>query len=423
MSPPQPRMPRPRTDFLVIFAVLAVTGTTAGALGPLLIVIREDFGLTFAEIGLMFSAVSFAHLVANIPAGLTADRLPARVPIAAGGVGLGVGTLLMAAAPNYLFFLAGVLAGGLGATFMSTGGIAYIIANADTRRRGRATSRVMSGVQVGAFIGPALSGALAAAFDWRVALIAPALMSFGIALAVVPLVRREASGRSETAAAPFSLRDLRVPGIVVPIILLSMLLTGPLFGQRGVVLPLYAGDGLAFDPAAIGFAVAAMSGARALLTFFSGNLMDRAGRGIAFYAMVLGALGASLLLMLPVGIGPFVAAGTLTSLTGLGAVLPSVLIGDRAPKAYVGRSLGVLLTVGSLVQLGVAPAAGWLLDIRGFDLVGGIMACIVGAAGIAGWWIVGDTPWNRRVPDPLEHDSDLTSDHMPSTRYGCRPSP
>ena len=67
---------------------------------------------------------------------------------------------------------------------------------------------------------------------------------------------------------------------------------------------------------------------------------------------------------------------------------------------------------------GVAPAAGWLLDIRGFDLVGGIMACIVGAAGIAGWWIVGDTPWNRRTLNPLEHDSDPPDDHVPLNRSG-----
>ncbi len=394
-------MPRPRADFLVIFAVLAVTGTVAGALGPLLIIIREEFGLTFAELGLMFSAQSLARLIANIPAGLVADRLPARVPMALGGVGLGAGTLLMATAPTYTFLLAGALAGGLGATFMSTGGIAYVISNADTRRRGRATSRVMSGVQVGAFVGPALSGLLAAAFDWRVALMAPAVMSFGVSLAVMPLVRREAPARSRGATPSAWLRDLRVPWVVVPIIVLSMLLTGPVIGQR-VALPLYAGEGLAFDPAAIGLAVSAMSAARAVLTFLSGNLMDRTGRGSAFYAMVLGALGASLFFMLPVGLGPFIAAGALASVTGLGAVLPSVLIGDRAPRAYVGRSLGVLLTIGSLVQLGVAPAAGWLLDIRGFDLVGGVMAGLVAAAGIAGWWIVGDMPWKRRAPVPAD---------------------
>ncbi len=394
-------MPRPRADFLVIFAVLGVTGTAAGALGPLLVTIRAEFGLTFMELGLIFSAQSLAHLVANIPAGLVADRLPARIPIALGGVGLGAGTLLMAAAPNYPLLLAGALAGGLGATFMSTGGIAYVIANADARRRGRATSRVMSGVQVGAFVGPALSGLLAAAFDWRLALIAPAVLSFGVAGAVIPLVRRKAPTQRRANAPIFTLRDLRVPWVVVPIILLSMLLTGPVTGQRWV-LPLYAGDGLAFDPAAIGLAVSVMSAARAVLTFVSGNLMDRAGRGCAFYAMVLGAFGASLFFILPVGFGAFIAAGTLTSFTGLGAVLPSVLIGDRTPRAYVGRSLGVLLTVGSLVQLSVAPAAGWLLDIRGFDLMGGAMAAVITAAGIAGWWIVGDMPWKRRAPDPSE---------------------
>ena len=111
-------------------------------------------------------------------------------------------------------------------------------------------------------------------------------------------------------------------------------------------------------------AISAMSAARAVLTFMSGNLMDRAGRGSAFFAMVLGAFGAAVLLTLPLGLGVFVAAGALSAVTGLGAVLPSVLIGDRVPKAYVGRSLGVLLTMGSLVQLGVAPAVGFLLDVQ-----------------------------------------------------------
>ena len=117
--------------------------------------------------------------------------------------------------------------------------------------------------------------------------------------------------------------------------------------------------------------------------------------------MVFGAFGAAVLFTLPLGLGVFIAAGALSAVTGLGAVLPSVLIGDRVPKAYVGRSLGVLLTMGSLVQLGVAPAVGFLLDVHGYALVGIAMAVLIGLAGILGWRVVGDLPWKRRPPNDL----------------------
>ena len=387
---------RPRADFLTVFAILAVTAIVATAPAPLLAVIREEFQLTFAQLGLIFSAQALAGILTNIPAGLVADRLPARVPIAGGALGLAAGTLLMALAPGFIVLLAGMLIGTVGATFMTTSGIAYTVAHAGAEQRGRVTSRVMSGIQVGAFIGPALAGVLAAAFGWRAALIAPAVLSLGAAVAVLPILRTEAPPRPQRQARTFSVSDLRLPRVVWPIIALSMLLTGPVLGQSRVILPLYAGEGLAFTPAVVGLAISAMSAARAVLTFLSGNLMDRAGRGSAFYALVLGALGAAVLLTLPLGLGVFIAAGTLASITGLGAVLPSVLIGDRVPKAYVGRSLGVLLTMGAIVQLGVAPAVGFLLDVAGYHLVGLAMVVLVSLAGIIGWWVVGDLPWKRR---------------------------
>ena len=394
-------MARPRADFVTVFAVLAVTAVVATAPGPLLVVIRDEFGLTYAQLGLIFSAQALAGILTNIPAGMVADRLPARVPIAAGALGLAGGTLLMALAPGYAVLLAGKLIGTVGATFMTTSGIAYTVAQADAEQRGRATSRVMSGVQVGAFIGPALAGVVAAAFDWRVALIVPAVLSLCAAAVVLPVIRGGAPSAPQRHARMFSLNDLRLPRVVWPIIALSMLLTGPVIGQSRVVLPLYAGEGLAFTPAVVGVAISAMSAARAVLTFLSGNLMDRAGRGSAFYAMVFGAFGAAVLFTLPLGLGVFIAAGALSAVTGLGAVLPSVLIGDRVPKAYVGRSLGVLLTMGSLVQLGVAPAVGFLLDVHGYALVGIAMAVLIGLAGILGWRVVGDLPWKRRPPNDL----------------------
>ena len=201
---------RPRADFLTVFAVLAVTAVVATAPAPLLAVIREEFQLTFAQLGLIFSAQALAGILTNIPAGLVADRLPARVPIAGGALGLAAGTLLMALAPGFIVLLAGMLIGTVGATFMTTSGIAYTVAHAGAEQRGRVTSRVMSGIQVGAFIGPALAGVLAAAFGWRAALIAPAVLSLGAAVAVLPILRGRGAAAS-SAASPDVQRQRAAP--------------------------------------------------------------------------------------------------------------------------------------------------------------------------------------------------------------------
>jgi DHA1 family inner membrane transport protein len=250
-------------------ALLAVAnGAAEAAFLPLVPAIRDDLGLSGAEVGALFAATTLAVLVTAVPAGQLAARLGGRPVLLASAVLTPVGLATMAVAPSLGLLLAGRLLYGVGfAVFWSVGP-----AIASARIPGaRGTGIVVAASGVGWLAGPAVSGVLAEQHGWRVPL---AVVAVAVAPTALPFLRRSAR---ETVARPVPLRATigllstsRRAGWAAVI---SGLL-GVVTGGIGVLVPtVLAANGV--SAAGIGAAIAASSGVWVLAASWSGRI----GRG------------------------------------------------------------------------------------------------------------------------------------------------
>jgi predicted MFS family arabinose efflux permease len=245
--------------------------------------ITSDLALSGAAVGALFAATTLAVLASAMPAAQLAARSGSRLLLSVAAVLTPVGLMLMAVAPSLGFLFAGRVVFGIGfAGFWSIG--PAIAAARVTGTRGTAIVLAASGV--GWLVGPAVSGALAATWGWRVPLAAVAL---GLAPTVLPLVREAGGGR---VARPVPLRE--------SIVILSTsrragwaavisALLGVATGAIGVLVPtVLSANGV--SAAGIGAAIAASSAVWVLAASASGRIRRRVDVRLAAFAVAALAL-------------------------------------------------------------------------------------------------------------------------------------
>lgn len=271
--------PAVRPLALVAFA----NGAAEAAFLPLVPAITSDLALSGAAVGALFAATTLAVLASAMPAAQLAARSGSRLLLSVAAVLTPVGLMLMAVAPSLGFLFAGRVVFGIGfAGFWSIGP-----AIAAARVPGtRGTAIVLAASGVGWLVGPAVSGALAATWGWRVPLAAVAL---GLAPTVLPLVREAGGGR---VARPVPLRE--------SIVILSTsrragwaavisALLGVATGAIGVLVPtVLSANGV--SAAGIGAAIAASSAVWVLAASASGRIRRRVDVRLAAFAVAALAL-------------------------------------------------------------------------------------------------------------------------------------
>ena len=140
------------------------------ALPPLFPLLRAEFGVSYAALGLLAGAFYAASGLTQFAAGFAVDRLGARW-VLLGGMGLLIGgTLTAAMVPDVMFLYPAVMLMGIGNGVFHPADFAILNASVAHRRLGYAYSAHGVGGNLGYAIAPVVSFALGAAFGWRVAL-------------------------------------------------------------------------------------------------------------------------------------------------------------------------------------------------------------------------------------------------------------
>ena len=194
------------------------------ALPPLFPLLKAEFGVGYAALGLLVTLFNVATGLVQVPAGFLVDRIGARRVLMAGLVLSGLGIGLIGLASEYWMVLGLVAIAGLGNSVFHPADYAVLNASIDPRRIGRAFALHTFAGNVGFTLAPATMILLSSLWGWRAALGLAGLAAIavlGVLLAYGHLLKDDATasraaaggGAAETDGAA-GFRPLLTPGVL-----------------------------------------------------------------------------------------------------------------------------------------------------------------------------------------------------------------
>lgn len=274
-------------------------------LSPLLPFIRNDFTLSYTQIGGLLFAYNIAYGISQLPAGWAADRLGPRIMLTVGVAGVAFAGLLIGLSPNYVVLALFLVILGLVGGGYHPAASPLVSASVKPERRGIALGIHQIGGTGSFFLAPLIAAGIASALGWRgtfLTISIPAI-AFGIVfymflgrMGYTNTARKKAADASITG--PPEPRDLRRLSAFIALGIASMVMV---YSSLQFV-PLYAVDVLGTSEE--------WGGAMLSIAFFGGlwggplggYLSDRFGRvpviisvgliaGPAIYFLNLASLG------------------------------------------------------------------------------------------------------------------------------------
>jgi MFS family permease len=186
----------------VLFLVNVLNYYDRQTLAAILEPLRLEFSLSDTQLGGLFTLFTVVFALAGLPLGKLADTRSRRV-LLAGGIALWTGlTGLAGLATSYLTLLGTRLGVGIGEAVCTPAATSWIGDLVPATRRARAMAGFMMAVPIGVMMSSAISGPVAQAHGWRMALLLAAIPGLALAPAVLWLREPErplAAAQSEGA--------------------------------------------------------------------------------------------------------------------------------------------------------------------------------------------------------------------------------
>lgn len=338
---------------------------TNSLLAPLLPLIREAFGLSYAEGGLAGSAFSIPNGLANAPIGVLADRIGPRTVLAGGLVLLGLSSVALALTGAYWQLLVVLVVMGIISGSYHAPAVALIARAFPERGRGTVMGLHTTGGHLSFFAAPLVAGAVAvAAGTWRAPFLIFALAPIASGIALWKLAPRghvRPASRGRLAAVREVFAVLRGVGLVVSLSILFQLGFAAFLFFLATYLVDARGVNVAVAAALYGLPqLAGVIGAP-----FGGWLSDRIGRR-GVIAIGLGVLGPAIwvftvtpteLVFLPLLVIGMAGAVRMT--------VTEVLVAESAPVERRATVLGTYYLLAAEVGGLAAPGLGILATAVG----------------------------------------------------------
>jgi MFS family permease len=343
----------------VLFFVNVINYYDRQALGAVAEPLRREFGLSDAQLGGLSTVFIVLYAVAGLPLGRLADTWSRRKLLAI-GVSVWAGlTALGAAAGSYALLAATRLGVGIGEAVCAPAANSWIGGMVPVWQRARAMAGFMMAVPVGVMLSSAVTGPVAQAWGWRVALALAAAPAMLLVPALLWLKEPERSLENPGGTGPAPLGLLRIPalwwiavsGAIVNFALYSFSSFLPAFLMRYHGLPV----GQAGLWTGIGSGVAGVLGA-----LLAGLWGDRVMGGGSNGRLLLAA-GAALL------------------------AAPLAFLGIRLPAGCPAASLALIIPAYGLLQMYYGLVYAALNDIvepglRGTAMAGYLLVTYLGGA-------------------------------------------
>jgi len=363
---------RSRTAWLLPFGVtlIAMFSLQLSNLGfsPLLPSIQADVGMTFTQLGFFTGIYGLLAMLLSVPAGLSAKRFGEKRVLAAGLVGVAIGSVLLGRAWNFESAVAfrGVTILGYRFAFVSV--LIAVALTAPPSLRGRTMGVLGATSAMASVVGAPLGGALVDEFGWRNAILGYALMAMIGAtvfwlfyrLAVEPDAAPAAAGVAQTAAPRSAFRS--------PVVWLLALVVGlGGFGQFTITyfVPSVAKTVYGLDAAAAGVIIATGYIAAIVLNLVIGVLADRfdkivvLGGIVAILAMASASLAVEHWLVFRVATAVVIGFGFSAANQLYG------LAGSLMPRREAGNAMGIVSLGAGLFGYFGPQMVGILRDVTG----------------------------------------------------------
>lgn len=330
---------------------------------PLLPEIGTDLGLSALGLGALGSAFGLGRLTADFPAGALTDRSRPGAMMATAAATVAVGSLAFGLAPGPVLAFVAAYGLGIGSTWTMTTSLSFF-ARAPRLSRGTSLSYFAAALLVGQAIGPAIGGALAALWDWRVALV----LGAAAAVALVPLFLRYPGERPPPAAAGRPAAHLPPRRILAVVYLLPAVQFSIGAAVVQTLVPIVGDEELALGPAVVGLALGLGGVARLVGAVISGRVSDLVGRKWALIpGLTMQVVGLAVFALMSSGAAWWLAILALA----LGSVAVNVggtVLADLSEHGGLGRQLGAFRFTGDLALLVAPILAGALYDVGGKGL-------------------------------------------------------
>lgn len=337
-------------------------------LPPLFAFIRADYGVSFAELGMLIALFNILSTALQAPAGFLVDRFsPGTLLIGAlalSGVGFALGGLV----PAYGALVAGLAIAGIANTIYHPADYALLSSGVDGKRMGQAFSFHTFAGLLGTAVTPAAMLFLADQFGWRAAVLGAGLV--GVAAALILTQQRRALGDLHRKARRTAPKDKGGWALLLswPILrnllfftFLSLVSTGVTSFTIVALVQLYD-----TPLATANLALTAYLMCNALGVLAGGPIASRTTRYdiVAAFGLITSAL--ALLVVALVPLGAVLLTLTLAAagfLNGIFMPARDMLVRAVTPEGSFGKVFG-FVTGGFSIGGIIAPLAfGWLMDL------------------------------------------------------------
>jgi MFS family permease len=362
-------------------------------------------GLSLAAAGFLGTAFSLPRALLTLPAGVLVERIGPTRMMHAGMALILSGTLVAATATSLArMALARALVGlGYGATALV--GIVYLMqagpANQRTRRGNMYEGSLISANAVSGY----LAGGISVYAGWRWGFGAAALaICAGWLTAtwrVLPTIRTVLQARTvpvaEVAPRPAPAR----PTSPLALFAIYLVAFGLAFGWAGAIVtlvPLYGGQVLGLNAAAIGRALALGYVVEASLLIPVGWTADTFGRVRVLLPGMAVLVSGVLLLPLTAGLGGYTLACVLVIVGMTSWMIPPSLLAEHLHGRFGSRAVSLYRFITDLGMVAAPVIVGWLTGWAGFGVgAASIVIVLVVCAGVVA--VVLGPRWRRRVRD------------------------
>lgn len=363
-------MPRRHlTLTIVLIGAMAASTFHLFAVGVLAADLRDELGLSNAQLGFVGAANTGLGALLSPRLGALSDRIGARNSVVILCCMSAVGLVMMGLATGMIVLLASAAISGPAQGWSNPATNKLIAERLEPSERGVITGFKQSGVQFASFLCGLTLPTAASAASWRLAVAALGVLSFGIAvLALTRLSTDSATAGDETSTTNPAPVHRGIDPFVFRVAIFAALFglsTGGIFR----FLPLFAHEELGFSTELAGLLIAVNGGLGVVARILWGRATERSiepQRGLLIIGIASIVCVTGLAVSVDVGgwlLWPF----TIASAFCLGAwnVVAMLAVIKTVPSTDAGRSTGFVI-LGFLGGLTVAqPLTGWSADATG----------------------------------------------------------